>query len=91
MGPTYFMTLRKVQLFGVRNDGASTQYNFLVDENETIGPDGTQTHGPNAVISMVDWVIERDHAEGPTISLHADNCPGMFVINCLINLLKLFT
>ncbi|XP_060601134.1 uncharacterized protein LOC132754508 isoform X3 [Ruditapes philippinarum] len=76
IGPTYFMTLRKVQLFGVRNDGTSTQYNFLVDENETIGPDGTQTHGPNAVISMVDWVIERDHAEGPTISLHADNCPG---------------
>ena len=37
MGPLYFMTPRRVQLFGVRLDGASLQYNYLIDEDQTIG------------------------------------------------------
>ncbi|XP_053377451.1 uncharacterized protein LOC128547883 [Mercenaria mercenaria] len=76
MGPIYFATLRKVQIFGVRIDGYPRQLNFLVDENETIGQDGTQTHGPNAVISMLDYVLDEYSQHEPKISLHADNCPG---------------
>ena len=52
------------------------QMNFLVDENETIGKDGKQTHGPNAVISMLDYILETQGREERSISLHADNCPG---------------
>lgn len=36
MGPLYFVTARKVQLFGVRDDGRACQYNYLIDENESI-------------------------------------------------------
>ncbi|KAH3853893.1 hypothetical protein DPMN_096428 [Dreissena polymorpha] len=54
MGQIYIMTLRKVQIFGFRNSG-DKQLNFLIDENETRGKDGKMTHGPNAVLSMIDW------------------------------------
>jgi len=79
MGPVYFASLRKVQIFGFRIDNVPIQLNFLVDENETIGKDGSNSHGPNAVISMVDWALES-HNRGETVCvLHADNCPGMFL------------
>ena len=77
MGPVYFATLRKVQIFGFRIDGIPRQLNFLVDENETIGPDGTCTHGPNAVISMIHWAMETNHSGETFCTIHADNCPGM--------------
>lgn len=35
-GPTFFIQPRKIQMFGVRVDGFK-QYNYLIDENETIG------------------------------------------------------
>ena len=57
MGPLYFQTLRKVHIFGVRSDGEPKQLNFLINEDETIGPDGTSAHGPDSVISMVDWTL----------------------------------
>ena len=36
LGPSYFVTNRKVEMFGFRVDG-QRQYNLLIDENETIG------------------------------------------------------
>ena len=36
------MTPRRVQLFGVRLDGASLQYSYLNDEDQTIGKQGAQ-------------------------------------------------
>ena len=36
MGLIYFMAPRRVQVFGVRVDDASLQYNYLVDEDQTI-------------------------------------------------------
>ena len=32
---------------------------FLIDENETIGKDGASSHGPDAVISMIDWALSE--------------------------------
>ena len=52
MGPLYFASLRKVHIFGMRID--ARQLNFLIDENESIGADGTKAQEPNAVISMID-------------------------------------
>jgi hypothetical protein len=43
MGPLYFLTD-----FGFRIDDVSKQLNFLIDKNETIGEDGSKTHGPKA-------------------------------------------
>ena len=54
MCPIFFASLQKVQVFGFRIDNVPLQLDFLVDENETIGKDGFNTHGPNAVKSMVD-------------------------------------
>ncbi|KAH3692074.1 hypothetical protein DPMN_194952 [Dreissena polymorpha] len=77
MGQMHFMSLRKVQTFGVRIDGLHKQLNFLIDESETMGIDGTQTHGPNAVISMLDMVLDTYGHGELTCSIHADNCPGI--------------
>ncbi|XP_062621644.1 uncharacterized protein LOC134283212 [Saccostrea cucullata] len=76
MGPTYFAQLRRIQVFGVRIDSVSKQLNFIVDENQTIGPDGTQTSGPNAVISMLDYALTEHNFGEQKCTLHADNCSG---------------
>ncbi|XP_053386664.1 uncharacterized protein LOC128550843 [Mercenaria mercenaria] len=76
MGPLYFLTLRKVQIFGFRIDRMPKQLNFLIDENETIGKDGTSTHGPNAVISMIDYAMNSYSTGETKCAIHADNCPG---------------
>lgn len=69
VGPLYFLTLRKVQLFGFRIDAIPWQLTILIEENETIGMEGKDTHGPNVVISMDDLTLKTD------FSIHADNCP----------------
>ena len=83
MGPVYFTTPRKIQIFGVRIDGIPRQLNFLMDEHETIGRDGTLTNGPNAVISMLDWTLDHYGNDEPSCAFHADNCPGKYNINLL--------
>ena len=37
MGPLYFLSGRKVQIFGVRLDSMSRQTNYLIDEDQSIG------------------------------------------------------
>lgn len=75
MGQMYFMSLRKVQIFGFRKSG-DKQLNFIIDENETPGKDGKMTHGPNAVLSMIDWALETTSTPSKSFIIHADNCPG---------------
>lgn len=76
MGLTSVAQLRRIQVFGVRLDSVAKQLNFIVDENQTIGPDGTQTNGPNAVISMLDHALTEHSFGERKCTLHADNCPG---------------
>ena len=40
-------------MFGVCNEGLPKQVNYLIDESHTIGTNGTSSHGPNSVISML--------------------------------------
>ncbi|KAH3823099.1 hypothetical protein DPMN_124897, partial [Dreissena polymorpha] len=54
-------------------DGQRKQINFLVDEDQTIGQDGSQAHGPDSVISMLDWVMSNYETENDVCSIHADN------------------
>ena len=80
IGPLYFLTLRKIQIFGVRVDSIPCQLNFLIDEDQTLGLDGKKTHGPDAVISMLDWALQSYESDAETCAIHADNCPGKFFI-----------
>ena len=80
IGPLYFLTLRKVQIFGVRVDSIPRQLNFLIDEDQSIGMDGKTTHGPDAVLSMLDWALQNYESDADTCSIHADNCPGMYIL-----------
>ncbi|KAJ8317550.1 hypothetical protein KUTeg_005454, partial [Tegillarca granosa] len=49
---------------------------FLINEDETIGSDGLNIHGPDSVISMVDWTL-GNHNFGETVCIiHADNYVG---------------
>ncbi|XP_052797705.1 uncharacterized protein LOC128229867 [Mya arenaria] len=76
MGPLFFLSLRKISIFGFRIDGDPHQLNFLIDENETLGKDGSKSHGPDAVISMIDWALQNYGGQSTSCSIHADNCPG---------------
>ncbi|KAH3708483.1 hypothetical protein DPMN_067935 [Dreissena polymorpha] len=71
MGPLYFASLRKVHIFGMRIDGQSRQLNFLIDENESIGADGANAQGPNAVISMIDYALNTHGCEDLSCTIHA--------------------
>ncbi|XP_052277083.1 uncharacterized protein LOC127876128 [Dreissena polymorpha] len=75
MGPLYFLSLLKVMLFGFRVSGGS-QINFVYDELQTIGEDGKQSQGPNAVIAMINWALKQHCPLASSFSIHADNCPG---------------
>ena len=75
-GPEYFVVPRRIQLFGDFSSGSSQQVNYLVDENETIGSNGTRSHGPNSVISMLDHYLAHHGKCEPVLSFHADNCAG---------------
>ena len=75
VGPIYFKSRFRVQLFGVCNEARNTQVNFLFHEGETIGADGKKAHGPNAVISMIHYYLEN-LVEEPVVLMHADNCVG---------------
>ena len=76
VGPLYFRVPRRIQIFGVANEGIPLQHNYLVDEQQTIGKDGSKCHGPNAVISMLHHHLEHHARKSSTLGLHADNCCG---------------
>ena len=76
VGPLYFMSPRKVQIFGVRLDGIPLQLNYLIDEHQSIGPDGANTHVPNSVISMLDHTLTQYGLGEKICKLHSDNCGG---------------
>ena len=54
------------------------QYNYLIGENETLGPDGTKAHGPDTVISLVHHGIGNYGYAEKECLIHADNCAGKF-------------
>ena len=77
VGPLFFETPRKIQIFGICMEGSGSQYNYLIDEDQTIGKDGKNAHGPNTVISILHHNF-KNHAMGENFAvLHCDNCPGI--------------
>ena len=76
VGPLYFRVPRRIQLFGIANEGVPVQHNYLVDEDQTIGKDTSKAHGPNAVVSMLHHHLETHTRKATSLGLHADNCCG---------------
>ena len=70
--PLYFKTPRKIQIFGICCDSNRKQHNYLIDEDNSIGTNGANTHGPNAVISMLDHYFHTHYET--RCHLHCDNC-----------------
>jgi hypothetical protein len=69
-GPIYFLTPRKVGIFGVHCEGVARQVNFLIDEAHCIGK------GSNSVISYLHYFFETYGLGETNLHLHCDNCSG---------------
>ena len=76
VGPLYFKTPRKIQIFGICCDSNRKQHNYLIDEDNSIGTNGANTHGPNSVISMLDHYFRTHNLHETRCHLHCDNCVG---------------
>ena len=65
---------RTIEIFGICCDGNKKQHNYLIDEDERIGVNGSKPHGPNSVIAMLHHYFTT-HSLGVTKHpLHSDNC-----------------
>ena len=49
---------------------------IICSASQSIGPNGSKAHGPNAVISMVHHYLELHSLHEESCHLHADNCVG---------------
>lgn len=81
VGPIYFKTPRRSQLFGVCCEGIPRQINYLIDEADFLEKNA------NTVISLLDHFF-LNHGLGETSAyLTADNCVGQNKNNALIQYL----
>jgi hypothetical protein len=67
----YFLSLRNIHVFSIRDDGEKKQFNYLYDE-------GDGGKGANYVISMLFYFLRQRPQQFATLTihLHADNCCG---------------
>lgn len=82
VGPIYFKTPRKAQLFGICNEGIPCQYNYLIDEE-----DSPTRKGANMVISLLDHFFTNYSLGEKWVHLTADNCVGQNKNNALLQYL----
>lgn len=81
VGPIYFKTPRKAQLFGVCCEGIPKQINYLIDEADFLEKNA------NTVISLLDHFFEHHGLGEKSVYLTADNCVGQNKNNALIQYL----
>ena len=53
VGSVYFKSARKLELFGIYNEGTKKQHTYIVDKAHYVGK------GANAVISLLDDYLEN--------------------------------
>ena len=70
VGPLYFLTPRKCQLFGICSEEHAKQVNYLINESDNPGK------GANCVISMLHHYLESKTNPNQDLLLHADNAVG---------------
>lgn len=81
VGPIFFKTPRKAQLFGICNEGIPCQYNYLIDEEHFLGKNA------NTIISLVDHFFANYGLGEKWVHLTADNCVGQNKNNALLQYL----
>ena len=81
VGPIYFKTPRRAQLFGVCCEGSSRQINYLIDEADFLEKNA------NTVISLLDHFFTHHGLGEMSAYLTADNCVGQNKNNALIQYL----
>ena len=81
VGPLYFLTPRKCQLFSVCCEAKSEQVNYLINENDNPGK------GANCVVSLVHHYSEMHTSHNQEICLHADNAVGQNKNNTMMQYL----
>ncbi len=81
VGPIFFKTPRKVQLFGVCSEGIPRQYNYLIDEEHFLEKNA------NTVISLLDHFFTNYGLGEKWVHLTADNCVGQNKNNALLQYL----
>ncbi|CAC5400107.1 unnamed protein product [Mytilus coruscus] len=70
VGPIYFKTPRKCNVFGVCSEGSGKQSFYLIDEAESIG------EGAHSVVSMVHHYFNKFGHGETDAKIHFDNCTG---------------
>jgi hypothetical protein len=53
IGKVYYLSARKVHLFGIQDEAVHEQINYVLNENELLGK------GPNGTLSLVSKTIEQ--------------------------------
>lgn len=81
VGPIYFKTCRKAQLFGVCCEAVPLQLNYLIDEADFYNK------GANTVISLLDHFFITHSLGESSVSLTADNCGSQNKNNAMIHYL----
>lgn len=81
VGPIYFKTPRRAQLFGVCCEGIPRQVNYLIDEADFLEKNA------NTVISLLDHFFANHGLGEKSVYLTADNCVGQNKNNALIQYL----
>ena len=81
MGPLYFLTPRKCQLFGVACEALGEQVNYSIDEGDSIGKVA------NAVFSLVHHYLQSHTSSNQQMLIHTDNCVGQNKNNCVMQYL----
>lgn len=81
VGPLYFLTPWKCQLFGVCSEVKAEQVNYLIDENDYAGK------GANTVVSLLHHYLENKTSVGQHLQLHAYNVAGQNENNIVIQYL----
>ncbi len=81
VGPIFFKTPRKAQLFGICNEGIPCQHNYLIDEGYFIEKNA------NTVISLLDHFFTNYGLGEKWVHLTADNCTGQNKNNALLQYL----
>jgi len=81
VGPIYFKTPRKAQLFGICCEGIPHQTNYLIDEADF------PEKNANTVISMLDHFFTYHGLGEKYVCLTADNCVGQNKNNAVIHYL----
>lgn len=81
VGPIYFKSPRRAELFGVCCEGIPCQVNYLIDEADFLKKNA------NTVISLLDHFFNNYGLGEKSVYLTADNCVGQNKNNALIQYL----